>query len=155
MFDGKLSLFKVDAETGNFLHFRFTRQVCGEDGVLDSLHIAFNEGFDDFTSIDDVCCFFASPFTSQPDVCHKLSQTFGVDEAMLQEDVSDLKTEFETTVSRCKRRPCAFLGDKSAGLVSQKFLVLFGSTWSCKSGFSAMNHLKNSLRCRLKDKRLG
>ena len=35
--------------------------------------------------------FFASPFTSQPDVCHNLSQTFGVDEAALQEDFIDLK----------------------------------------------------------------
>ena len=53
-FDGKLSLFKVLAESGNFLHFRFTREVCGEDeartedakqvlvGVLDSPQIAFN-----------------------------------------------------------------------------------------------------------------
>ena len=70
-FDGKLSLFKVHAESGNVLHFRFTRErVCGEDeertedckhvlvGVLDSLQTAINERFVDFTSIDDVCCFF-------------------------------------------------------------------------------------------------
>ena len=31
---------------------------------------------------------------------------------------------------------------------AQKGLVLFGSTWSCESGFSAMNHIKNNLRCR-------
>ena len=55
-FDGKLSFFKVHAESGNFLHFHFTREVCGEDeartedtkqvfvGVLDSLQTAFNKG---------------------------------------------------------------------------------------------------------------
>ena len=37
--------------------------------------------------------------------------------------------------------------------VAQKFLVLFGSTWSCESGFSVMNHIKNKLRCRLTDTR--
>ena len=53
-FDGKLSLFKVFADRGNFLHFRFTREVCGEDeartedakkvlvGVLDNLQTAFH-----------------------------------------------------------------------------------------------------------------
>ena len=30
-FVGKLSLFKVHAESGNFLHFRFTIEVCGEE----------------------------------------------------------------------------------------------------------------------------
>ena len=97
-------------QSGNVLNFQFTRETCGEYGVLDSLHIAFNDIFIDFASIDDVCCFFASPFTSQPDVCHKLSQTFGVDEAAC--------AGLERTVSCCKRRPCAFLGDESAGLVS-------------------------------------
>ena len=33
---------------------------------------------------------------------------------------------------------------------AQKFLILFGN----ESGFFAMNHIKNSLRCRLTDKRL-
>ena len=91
-FNGKLSFFKVHAERGNFLHFRFTKEVCGEDakqvlvGVVDSLQTTFNERF-----FDDVCCFFVSPFTSRPDVCHKLSQTFGVDEAALQEDFINVK----------------------------------------------------------------
>ena len=30
-FDGNLSLLKVHAKSGNFLHFRVTRDVCGED----------------------------------------------------------------------------------------------------------------------------
>ena len=58
-FDGKLSLLKVHAESGNFPHFRFTREACGEDearmedakqmlvGVLDSLQTAFNKRFVD------------------------------------------------------------------------------------------------------------
>ena len=37
---------------------------------------------------------------------------------------------------------------------AQTFMVLFGSTWSCESGLSAINHIKNNLRCRLKDTRL-
>ena len=37
---------------------------------------------------------------------------------------------------------------------AQTFVMLFGSTWSCESGFSAMNHIKNNLRCRLNDTRL-
>ena len=95
-FYGKLSLFKVQAESGTFLHFQFAREVCGEDeevlvGVLDSLQIRFNNLLVDFASIDDVCCFVTSPFTSQSDVCHKLLQTFRVDEAALQEDFIDLK----------------------------------------------------------------
>ncbi|KAI0217488.1 CD109 antigen [Lamellibrachia satsuma] len=73
-------LFKVHAESGNFLHFQFTREVCGEDeartedakqvlvGVLDSRQTAFNKRFVGFAYIDDVCCFFASPFASPPDV---------------------------------------------------------------------------------------
>ncbi len=35
--------------------------------------------------------------------------------------------------------------------VVQTFLVLFGSTWSCESGLSAMNHINNKLRCRPTD----
>ena len=85
-FDGKLSLFTVHAESGNFLRFQFTREVCREDelrtedakqvlvSVLDSLQTTFKKLFTDFISIDDVCCFFVNPFTSQPDVYHKLSQ---------------------------------------------------------------------------------
>ena len=129
-FDGKLSFFKVHAESGNFLHFHFTREVCGDDeartedakqmfvGVLDSLQTAFNKRFD-FTSIDDVCCFFTSSFTSQPDVCHKLSQTFGVDEAVLQEDFIDFKIVpgLKNSSSLQKTTLC-FLGDESAGPVS-------------------------------------
>ncbi|KAI0214300.1 hypothetical protein LSAT2_000616 [Lamellibrachia satsuma] len=53
--------------SANFLHFRFTREVCGGDeartedakqvfvGVLNSLQTAFNEGFVDFASIEDKC----------------------------------------------------------------------------------------------------
>ena len=53
-------------------------------------------------------------------MCHKLSQTFGVDEAVLQEDFIDFKIVpgWKRTASRCNRRPCAFLGDESAGPVS-------------------------------------
>ena len=31
VFTGMLSLFKVHAESGNFLHFPFTIEVCGKD----------------------------------------------------------------------------------------------------------------------------
>ena len=55
----------------------------------------------------------ASPFTFQPDVCHKLSQTFGRGFHIDFKIVPALKE-----VSRCKRRPFAFLGDESAGPVS-------------------------------------
>ena len=80
---------------------------------MDSLKTAFNERFVDFASIDNVCCCFASPFTYQPDVCHKLSQTFGVDEAALQEDFNDIKI---------------VLGLKEQFLVAKDDLVLFWAT---------------------------
>ena len=74
-FTGKLSLFKFHAESGNFLHFPFTREVSGGDekrteeakqtlvGILESLLIAFDDRLVDFASIDDVCCLLGSPFT--------------------------------------------------------------------------------------------
>ena len=43
----------------------------------------------EFASINDVCYFL--PVHLSPNVCHKLSQTFGVDEAALKEDFIDLK----------------------------------------------------------------
>ena len=96
----------------------------------------------DFASI--VCCFFASPFTSQPDVCHKLSHTFGVDEAALQEDFIDLKNmpglkehfpaaEDDLRLFWATKVPVRFQALREA---TQKFLVLFGSTWSYEFGFS-------------------
>ena len=144
---GKFSLFKVHAESHTLLYFRFTREgeVRTEDfkqvlvGVLDSLQTAFKKRFVDFASIDDVCCFFPSPFTSQPDVCHKLSQTFGVDEAALQEDFIDfkivpgLKEQFlaakdDLVLIWATKVPVRFLVLREA---AQKLLVLFGNTWSC------------------------
>ena len=56
--------------------------VCGQPSTSDSSTSHLSMTF---------VAFFASPFTSQPDVCHKLSQTFGVDEAALQEDFIDFK----------------------------------------------------------------
>ena len=92
-FEDKVTLFKVHAEGDNFLHFKFTRELCGEDDerltdakrvladVLNSLETAFSGQFADFAAIDDVCCFFASPFTAEQAICQTLSQTFAVDEA--------------------------------------------------------------------------
>ena len=173
-FDGKLSLFKVHAQSSNFLHFRFTREVCCKEevctedtkqvlvGVLDSLQTDFNKRFINFASINDVCCFFAGPFTSRPDVCHKLSQTFGVDEAVLQEDFIDikivpgLKEQFLTAKDNLVLFWVTKVLVRFLALheVVQKFLVFFVSMWSCESGFSTMNHIKNSIRCHLTDKRL-
>ena len=80
-----MTLFKVHAEGGNFLHFKFTREFCGEDDeriadakrvladVLNSLETAFSGRFADFAAIDDVCCFFASPFTAEPAICQTLT----------------------------------------------------------------------------------
>ena len=80
-FEDKVTLFKVHAEGGNFLHFKFTREFCGEDDeriadakrvladVLNSLETAFSGRFADFAAIYDVCCVFASPFTGKPAIC--------------------------------------------------------------------------------------
>ena len=95
-------------------------------------------------------------------MCHKLSQTFRVDEAALQEDFIDfkivlgLKEQFlaakdDLVLFWATKMPVRFLALREA---AQKFLLLFCCTWSCESGFSTMNHIKNSLRCRLTDKRL-
>ena len=84
-FEDKVTLFKVHAEGGNFLHFKFIRELCGEDDehiadakrvlayVLNSLETAFSRRFADYAAIDDVCCFFASPFTAEPAICQTLS----------------------------------------------------------------------------------
>ena len=97
------TLFKLHAKDGNFLHFNFTRELCEEDAersadaklvladVLTSLETAFNGRFADFAAIDDICCFFASPFTAESPICPKLSQTFAVDEAALQDNFIDFK----------------------------------------------------------------
>ena len=61
-FTGKLSLFNVHAESGNLLHFPFTREVCGEDeertegdkqvlvSMLESRLPAFDDRLVDFVS---------------------------------------------------------------------------------------------------------
>ena len=66
-FEDRVTLFKCHAEGGNFLHFKFTREFCGEDDeriadaklvladVLNSLETAFSGRFADFAAIDDVC----------------------------------------------------------------------------------------------------
>ena len=73
-----MTLFKVHTEGGNFLHLKSTRELCVEDDeriadakrvladALNSLKTAFSGRFADFAAIDDVCCFFASPFTAEP-----------------------------------------------------------------------------------------
>ena len=78
--------------------FKFTREFCGGDDerianakrlladVLNSLDTAFSGRFADFAAIDDVYCFFASPFTAEPAICQTLTQTFAVDEAALQDN---------------------------------------------------------------------
>ena len=80
-FDDMVTLFKVHAEGGNFLHFKFTRELCGEDDeriadakwvladVLNSLETAFSGRFADFAAIADVC----STFTAEPVICQTLS----------------------------------------------------------------------------------
>ena len=90
-----MTLFKVHAEGGNFLHLRSTREFRSEDDeriadakrvlaeLFKRLEIAFSGQFTDFAAIDDVCCFFASHFTADPAICQTLSQTFAVDEAAL------------------------------------------------------------------------
>ena len=102
-FENKVTLFKVHAEGGNFLHFKFTREFCGEDDeriadakraladVLNSLETAFIGRFADFAAIEHVCCFFASHFTAEPAICQTLSQTFAVDEEALQDNFIDFK----------------------------------------------------------------
>ena len=74
-FEDNVTLFQVHAEGGNFLHFKFTREFFGEDDEriadanriladVNSLETAFSGRFADFAAIDDVYCFFASPFTA-------------------------------------------------------------------------------------------
>ena len=130
--------------------------------MLNSLETAFSGRFVDFSPIDDVCCCFASPFTAEPAICQTLSQTFAVDEAALQDNFIDFKV-----VPGLKNELNAAKDDLVLFWTTQvpvrfpvlieaahKCLVLFGNTWSCESGFSAMNQIKNNLRCRLKDTRL-
>ena len=93
----------MHAESGNFLHFPLPGEVCGVDeertdepkqvvvGVSESRLTAYNERFVGFASNDDVCCFLASPFTAYADICQQLSQTVGVDEAALREDLIEFK----------------------------------------------------------------
>ena len=173
-FEDKVTLFKVHAEGGNFQHFKFTREFCGEDDeriadakrvladVLNSLETAFSGRFADFAAIDDVCCSFASPFTAEPAICQTLSQSFAVDKAALQDNFIDFKVVqgLNNLFDAAKDDLVLFWATqvpmRFPVLIERahKFVMLFGSTWSCESGFSAMNHIKNNLRCRLKDSRL-
>ena len=129
--------------------------------MLNSLETAFSGRFADFAAIDDACCFFASPFTAEPAICQTLSQTVAVDEAALQDNLIDFKgvPGLKKLFNAAKDDLVLFWATQVAVRfpvlieAAQKFLVLFGSTWSCESAFSAMNHIKNNLRCRLKDTR--
>lgn len=72
-------------------------------------------------------------------------------EIVLQENLVDFRTvpDLKRRVSRSERRPCVFQGDESAGPTlleaAQTVEVLFGNTWTCESGFSETNHIKNML----------
>ena len=102
-FGDKVTLLKVHVEDGNFLHFKFTREFCGKDDEriayakrvladgFNRLETALSGRFADFAAIDDVCCFFASPFTAEPAICQTLPQTFAVVEAALQDNFIDFK----------------------------------------------------------------
>ena len=147
-FDDKVTFFKVHAEGGNFLHFKFTREFYGEDDeriadakreladVLNSLETAFSGRFADFTAINDVCCFFASPFTAEPAICQTLSQTFAVNEAALQDNLIDFKVvpELNNLFNAAKDDIVLFWATQVPVRfpvlieAAQKFLVLFGST---------------------------
>ena len=59
--------------------------------LLNSLETALSRRFADFAAIDNVCCFFASPFTVEPAICQTLPQKFAVDEAALQDNFIDFK----------------------------------------------------------------
>ena len=82
--------------------------------------------------------FCACPFTSLSDVCHKLSQTFGVDEAALQEDFINVNIMpgLKEPFLAAKDDLVLFWAMKLPSVSSvtrgcaTKFLVLFGSTWS-------------------------
>ena len=102
-FEDKVTLFKVHAEGGNFLHFKVHQRIRGEDDeriadakrvladVINSLETAFSRRFADFAAIDDVYCFFTSPIAAEPAICQTLSQTSAVDEAALQDNFIDFK----------------------------------------------------------------
>ena len=75
-----------DVEYGDVLFYKYSlEKSAGEDEERAEepkqvLVVTFNKRFVEFASIDDVCCFFANPFNTHPDVCQKSSQTFDVAE---------------------------------------------------------------------------
>ena len=89
-------------------------------------------------------------------------QTFAVVEAALQDNFFDFKVVpgLRNVFNAAKDDLVLFWATQVPVRfpvlikAAQKFLVLFGSTWSCEPGFSAMNHIKNNIRCRLNDTRL-
>ena len=111
---------------------------------------------DSSTSHLSMTCVAFFPVHLPPSLtCHKLSQTFGVDEAALQEDLIEfkivpyLKEQFlaakDDLVLFCATKvPVSFPALCEA---AQKFLVLFGRTWSLESVFSTVNHIKKISLC--------
>ena len=127
-FEGKLSLFKVQAWERQLSDFLFaerksaakTRRAHGRRQAGACRCIGQSAGQPSTSDSSTLRIYRWRLLLCLPlslNVCHNMSQTFGVDEAALQEDFIDLKIVpgLKRTVSRCKRRPCAFLNDESAG----------------------------------------
>ena len=127
--------------------------------LLSCWYMYFNNG----VSEDILCLIPLTGTTTAADICIALLQFCQENELTWDNLISIctdvcLVVELESlrcSVSESESRTCFLITALFISkLCVQKFLVLFSSTWSCESGFSAMIHTKNSLRCRLTDKRL-
>ena len=95
-----------------------------------------------------------------PIVCQTLSQTFGVDEAALKEDLIDfkvvpgLKQDFDDKKNDlalfwATKVQCTGSASSTARATAKILLYSVSlSTWSCDSGLSSMNDIKKALRGR-------
>ena len=125
--------------------------------MLENLQKATSERLVDFASADVVCCIFARPHTAQRYVCHNMSQTFAVAEAMLQEDSIDsvVVPGFNEEVVPERNDPVMLWHTKLPvrfpviSEAAKAFLVLFSSKWSCEYGLSVMDEIQNALQGRL------
>jgi len=162
-FRRKLDLFNADFISGKLLHFN-TLKTVGESNVthnmkqfMTQLRENFSTRFDDFAITRDVLEFVRDPFSVSQggEFSANAKKLLQFDEAAIQIQLIDMQASSEMKA--------ALRGAESLSTfwvscpqdygtlktLAMYVLTMFGSTYTCESGFSKMKSIKTNERNRL------
>lgn len=171
VFETKLDLFIRQLNQSNFMHFPALSKAAYEfpDLVrseqfsisLEQLKLDFSARFKDIRSLNPLLRFVENPFTCDISIVATNMQLLGGDEGAIQLEIIEiqhnmalrekhkdtLSTEFWMTYVSSDEFP-------QISKCCKKILTMFGSTYVCETGFSAMTNIKSKKRNSLTEEHL-